>query len=141
MCICILLERGTDMQSNGNTMICVTQQKTCERLIETGVQIQEKQGGDIFVVHVAPVGWNILGNSKEGEALDYLFDISKKVGAHMTVLRSSDVVKTIVDFCEKNNINTIVLGESGEKAVDNNLISKLNNKIGNTINIKVLPTN
>lgn len=128
------------MQLKENTMICVTQQKTCARLIKTGVQIQEKQGGDIFVVHVAPIGWNILGNSKEGEALDYLFDISKEVGAHMTVLRSSEVVKTIIDFCEKHAIRTIVLGESREKSADNNVIAKLSKKIGNSIDIKVLAT-
>ncbi|AOY78098.1 universal stress protein UspA [Clostridium formicaceticum] len=125
---------------NENTMICVTQQKTCERLIKAGVQIKEKQGGGIFVVHVAPIGWSILGNSKEGEALDYLFDISKEVGAHMTVLRSSDVVKTIIDFCQKHNIKTIVLGESKEKSTENNIIMKLSKKICNDVDLKIIST-
>ncbi|AKL96259.1 universal stress protein [Clostridium aceticum] len=123
-----------------NTMICVTQQKTCERLIKAGVQIKEKYGGGIFVVHVAPIGWNILGNSKEGEALDYLFDISKEVGADMTVLRSAEVVKTIIDFCQKHNIKTIVLGESKEKSTENNIITKLSKKISNEVDLKIIST-
>ncbi|SDK08240.1 adenine nucleotide alpha hydrolase family protein [Natronincola ferrireducens] len=123
-----------------NTMICVTQQKTCERLIKVGTKIQEKQGGGLYVVHVAPVGWNILGNSKEGEALDYLFDISKRVGADMTVLRSTEVVKTILDFCQKHNIKTIVLGESKEKTSDNNIIMKLSKKVCEDVDIKIIPT-
>lgn len=123
-----------------NIMICVTQQKTCERLIKAGVSLQEEQGGNIYVVHVAPEGWNILGNSKEGEALEYLFDISKKVGADMTVLRSSKVVSTILDFCKKNDIKSIVLGESREASNENNLIAKLSKKISKDVDLKIIPT-
>lgn len=121
-------------------MICVTQQKTCARLIKTGAQMQKKLGGDIFVVHVAPIGWKILGNSQEGEALDYLFDISKNVGAHMTVLRSSNVVASIVEFCKKHDIQSILLGESGKKSADNDIINKLKKQVGGKIQIKVLAT-
>ena len=128
------------MNNENNIMVCVTKQKTCEKLIQSGVKIKEQRDGDLFVVHVAPTGWNFLGNSQEGEALDYLFEISKAVGADMTVLRSSEVVKTIVDFCEKNNITIIVLGESPEVSEDNNIISKLTKKLGQNIEIKVVST-
>ncbi len=128
------------MKEGKNVMICVTQQKTCARLIKAGTEIQKKLKGEIFVVHVAPIGWNILGNSKQGEALDYLFDISKTVGAHMTVLRSSDVVKSIIDFCEKHTINTILLGESGEKFTDGNIIAKLKKQVGKNVVVSVIST-
>ncbi|QUH18512.1 universal stress protein [Alkaliphilus sp. B6464] len=128
------------MNNENNIMVCVTKQKTCEKLIQSGVKIKEQRDGDLFVVHVAPTGWNFLGNSQEGEALDYLFEISKAVGADMTVLRSSEVVKTIVDFCEKNGITIIVLGESPEVSEDNNIISKLTKKLGQNIEIKVVST-
>jgi len=119
-------------------MVCVTKQKTCEKLIKSGVKIQEQRGGNLFVVHVAPTGWNFLGNSKEGEALDYLFEISKSVGADMTVLRSSEVVKTIADFCGKNDINVIVLGESPEVVEDNNIIFKLTKKLCKNVEVEVV---
>jgi len=121
-------------------MVCVTKQKTCVKLIKSGVKIKEQRGGALFVVHVAPTGWNFLGNSKEGEALDYLFEISKSVGADMTVLRSSEVVKTIVDFCEKNNITIVVLGESPEAAEDNSIIFKLTKKLDENVELKVVST-
>ena len=121
-------------------MVCVTKQRTCERLIQSGVKIKDQKGGNLFVVHVAPTGWNFLGNSKEGEALDYLFEISKAVGADMTVLRSTEVVKTIVDFCEKNDINIIVLGESPDSSDDNNIIYKLTKKLKNNVEISVVST-
>lgn len=128
------------MDDRSGVMVCVTKQKTCERLIKAGVKVREQQGGELFVVHVAPTGWNILGNSKEGEALDYLFEISKSVGANMTVLRSSEVVKSIVDFCVKNNIQTIILGESLETSAENNFVIKLSKKLCKGIEIKIIPT-
>jgi len=121
-------------------MVCVTKQKTCEKLIQYGVKIKEQRGGNLFVVHVAPTGLNFLGNSKEGEALDYLFEISKVVGADMTVLRSSEVVKTIVDFCQKNDITIIVLGESAESSEHNNVILKLTKKLDKNVELKVVST-
>lgn len=58
-------------------MVCVTQQKTCERLIKKGVQLKEKYSSNIYVIHVAKEGTDILGDKNEGNALEYLFDISK----------------------------------------------------------------
>ncbi|MCK9268327.1 MAG: universal stress protein [Alkaliphilus sp.] len=127
------------MNVQNNIMVCVTKQKTCEKLIQSGVKIQEQRGGNLFVVHVAPTGWNILGNSSEGEALDYLFEISKSVGADMTVLRSSEVVKTIIDFCRDNNISIIVLGESPGISGHDNIIVKLKKRLQPEIEINVVP--
>lgn len=131
------------MKDQNNIMVCVTKQRTCERLIQSGVRIKEKKGGNLFVVHVAPTGWNFLGSPREGEALDYLFEISKSVGADMTVLRSSEVVKTIIDFCETNDITDIVLGESPESSndnSDNNIILKLTKKLKKDVEIKIVST-
>lgn len=100
-----------------NVMVCVTQQKTCERLIQRGEELRKKLKGELYVIHVAGEGVNFLGNHKEAEALEYLFGISKQVGADLTVLRSQDKIKTIVEFANNKNIEHIVLGEppSGNK--------------------------
>lgn len=128
------------MNTQNNIMVCVTKQKTCEKLIQSGVKIKEQRGGNLFVVHVAPTGWNFLGNSSEGEALDYLFEISKSVGADMTVLRSSKVVETIIDFCKNNDISIIVLGESPEVSGHDNIISKLEKRLQSRVEINVVPS-
>ncbi len=128
------------MNVQNNIAVCVTTQKTCEKLIQSGVKIKEQKGGDLFIVHVAPMGWNFLGNSSEGEALDYLFEISKSVGADMTVLRSSKVVETIADFCKNNDIGVIVLGESPEASGHGNIISKLEKRLGSQIELNVVST-
>lgn len=123
-----------------HTMVCVTKQITCERLIKAGAKLQEKNGGDLHIVHVAPEGYNFLGNSKEGEALDYLFEISKAVDGNMTVLRSSNVEMTIIEYCNKNNIGRIVLGESLETQPENNMIARLSKKLCDQVDIKIVST-
>jgi len=94
-------------------MVCVTRQKTCERLIKIGQKLVNGQkDGVLKVVHVTKTGDNVLGNPDEGEALEYLFQVSKQAGAEMTVLRSDNVVNTLLDFAKKNQITEIVMGES-----------------------------
>lgn len=113
---------------NKNIMVCVTQQKTCERLILSGYEMLKTENDKLFVIHVVNEKDNFLDNNSDGEALEYLFNVSKKVGANLTVLRSKDVVKAIEDFAVKNKITHILMGASPD--VDGggsqNLTFKLN---------------
>ncbi len=122
-----------------NVMVCVTQQKTCDRLIKQGADFLGDEEGELFVIHVAKYGFNFLGNSKEGEALEYLFEKSKEYGANLTVIRSNDVPKTLMDLTEKNKITHIVLGESSETNQKNDVVKNLMKKIKNRAAIEVIP--
>ncbi len=93
-----------------NIMVCVTQQKTCERLILNGYRLVEASKGKLYVIHVVNEKEKFLENVDDGEALEYLFGVSKKVGADLTVLRSKDIKKTMIDFAVNNNITHIVMG-------------------------------
>ncbi len=110
-------------------MVCVTRQKTCERLINMGQNIANKNNAELSVVHVAKNGTNFLGNPHEGEALDYLFQISKKVDADMSVLRSDDVVDTIVSFAKKNKVTDLILGESQNLSNENNIVRQIKKRL------------
>ncbi len=99
------------MNTYQNVLACVTKQKTCERLIEAASQRRASQGS-LHVLHVAKSSWNILDNTRESEALEYLFKITKAYDAEMTMLREDDISKTIADFAIKHNIGLIVLGAS-----------------------------
>lgn len=90
------------------------------------------------MVHVAKQGENILGNPKEGEALEYLFRISKEAGADMTVLRAERIVDTLVDFARKNEITIVVMGESPYSKSDTSIIRQLEVRLPD-IEIKVIP--
>ncbi|WP_129600836.1 universal stress protein UspA [Anaerophilus nitritogenes] len=126
------------MNKEYNIMVCVTQQKTCERLIKRGAQIRDQYEGELFVIHVAKEGENFLGKSKEGDALEYLFEKSKAYGANLTVVRSQDVLTTLGDLAQKNHIHLIILGESYENE-DKNVVNKLQKKLPEGIEIEAVP--
>ncbi len=129
------------MANECNVMICVTRQKACQRLIELGKQIAKgSTNAKLYVVHVAKNGVNFLGNPDEGEALDYLFQVSKEAGAEMTVLRSDHVVDTLVDFARKNNVSIVIMGESPGSPGngDKNIIQDMEKRLPD-VELKVVP--
>jgi K+-sensing histidine kinase KdpD len=136
---CTGLQGGIlELASIGNILVCVTQQKTCERLIKKAASLRNEYGGDLFVIHVAKNDWNFLDNKKEGEALEYLFGISKSVGANLSVLKSDEIVKTIADFVRANKISCIIMGESKSDHKENRFFKELK-KMLNNVEIEVIP--
>lgn len=93
-------------------MVCVTGQKTCERLIREGARLAGEQGGSVQVVHVAMQNSAFLasGVAQEAEALEYLFRCAQSCNAEICVLRSNDALKTLAQFAQNNGITHIVLG-------------------------------
>lgn len=123
--------------SVNNILVCVTQQKTCERLIKKALEFSKEQDS-IFIIHVAKNSWSFLDNEKEGEALEYLFGIAKSVGASLTVLRSDKIVDTIVSYARDNDISLLVMGDSKGDHSENHFYKSLKASLGN-IEIHVVP--
>lgn len=117
------------MSSHQNVLVCITQQKTCERLIRKAAELKTKVKGELYVIHVAKNEWNFLDNAKEGEALEYLFGISKSVGASLSVLKSENIVDTIAGYANENKIRYIVLGESPSDHKENHFFNELEKKL------------
>jgi K+-sensing histidine kinase KdpD len=124
-------------KSNG-ILVCVTQQKTCERLIRKAATLRNDLRGKLFVLHVARSDWNFLDSKSEGEALEYLFDISKSVNAELSVLKSDDIIKAIIDFVAENKISLIIIGKAVEFHQENNFFRELSHQLP-AVEIKVLP--
>ncbi len=132
-----------------NIMICVTQQKTCDRLIRYGNELLENDEDSLFIIHVAHYEFKFLGNSKESEALEYLYEKSLDYGANLTVVRSNNVLETLVDIVNKNNITHVVLGEKNIEILnkenlkfnDENISAKLIEKIGDKVDVRVISSN
>jgi K+-sensing histidine kinase KdpD len=124
-------------QSVSNILVCVTQQKTCERLIEKALEFSNDKDS-IFLIHVAKNNWSFLDNEKEGEALEYLFGIAKSIGANLTVLRSDEIVKTIVNYALENKIDLLVLGDSKGDHSENYFYKSLKASL-DRIEIHVVP--
>lgn len=121
-----------------NILVCVTQQKTCERLIRKAAELRDEYDGNLFVLHVAKNSWNFLDNNKEGEALEYLFGISKSVGANLSVLKSDEIVASIAEFSKENRIDCIVMGESAQDHQENKFFNELK-RLLNSVELRVIP--
>lgn len=96
--------------NNKNIMVCVTKQKTSERLILKGQELIEYKNDNLYVIHVVNERARFLEHDDEGEALEYLFQVSKNVGANLTVLRSKNILRAMIDFAKNNQITHIVIG-------------------------------
>ena len=120
-----------------NILVCVTQQKTCERLIKKALEFSS-EGDSIYIIHVAKDSWSFLDNDKEGEALEYLFGIAKSVGANLTVLRSDDIVDTIVEYALGNKIDILVMGDSKGDHSENHFYKSLKSSLDH-VEIHVVP--
>ncbi len=123
-----------------NVMVCVTQQKTCDRLIRHGNDFLGDDKGELFIIHVSHYELKFLGNSKEGDALEYLYEKALEFGANLTVVRSNDVLETLLDLVEKNKITHIIVGESGESESRSNLVDQLEKRIANKAELLVIPS-
>ncbi|MCT4620136.1 MAG: universal stress protein [Marinisporobacter sp.] len=126
------------MENIQNIMVCVTQQRTCERLIRRGAQIRDEHRGELFVIHVAKEGDHFLGKSEDGDALEYLFEKAKAYGATLTVVRSQDVLETLKKLTEKNSIDLIVVGQSYENE-EKNVTTKLEKKLPKGVVVETVP--
>ena len=106
---------------SGAVLVCVTRQKTCERLIVEGANLAKEMGAELYVMHIARPGDNLLGNPSESEALEYLYQVCRDYGADMTMIRSADVPGTIASHARKIGAEAIVMGRlprSRRKAFD-----------------------
>jgi len=112
-----------------NILVCVTQQKNCERLIKKAAEIGKPAGAQIHVLHVARENINFLSGNSDSEALEYLFRCSKAVGANLTVIKSDNVIKAIADYVKENNIDCIILGKSNSKKGSDSFVRQLSANI------------
>ncbi len=122
-----------------NVMVCVTQQKTCDRLIKYGFDVLGDRQGELFIIHVAQHNFKFLGNEKDSDALEYLYEKARDYGANLTVIRSSDILETLVDQVVKHKITNIILGVSNEADQKNTLIEHLSERVKGKAVIEVLP--
>ncbi len=122
-----------------NVMVCVTKQKTCERLIRRGYEYLGDEEGELYIIHVAHYELNFMESDKEGEALEYLYEKALEFGANLTVVRSNHVIDTLAELVSKNSITDLILGESGENSGESQFLTKLRNKVKGKAEIIVVP--
>ena len=103
-----------DKNLKHTTVVCVTNQYQCERLIVVGKAIAKLTNTELMVVNVM-VSNPLYPNT---DALEYLFDISKQNNATMTVCYADDPAKATINFLKEHRATNVVTGlPVGESSV------------------------
>lgn len=122
-----------------NVMVCVTQQKTCDRLIRRGSMLTDKTNDELFIIHVTPKDFRSMSSSEEGAALDYLYEKAMEYGANLTVVRSDDILRTLLDLVDKHRIEKVVLGETGNPVSSEKLITEFEDEVSDRAEVIIVP--
>ncbi|MDR1246004.1 MAG: universal stress protein [Clostridiales Family XIII bacterium] len=122
-----------------NIMVCVTGQKTCDRLIKYGRDLLDGEQGELLIIHVARSQYKFLGGTEDGAALDYLYEKAKEYGAGLTVLKSDDVLETLIAQARKNQVDIVVIGESREGCAPSNMVAKLKEQLADDAELLIIP--
>lgn len=94
--------------TNRATVVCVTNQHQCERLIKAGSLVADLSKTSLLVVHVSQMGDSL----KDANALEHLFQVSKDFNAPMTVLYDKDVAACLARFFKESKAVNVVTGQA-----------------------------
>ncbi len=122
-----------------NVMVCVTQQKSCDRLILEGLRKLAIGKAELYIIHVASKKTSFLNSETEIEALDYLYDKAQEIGANLTVIRANNVLEALVTLVHKNKIKHIIMGTSGKVEKEVGLVEAFQQRVGNVAEITFVP--
>jgi K+-sensing histidine kinase KdpD len=120
-------------------MVCVTQQKTCDRLIKYGFDVLGDRRGELFIIHVAQADLKFMDHEKDSDALEYLYEKARDYGANLTVIRSADILETLVELTAKNKITAIILGAGNDSDSRNSIQDQLAARVKDSVAIEVIP--
>lgn len=118
-------------------MVCVTPQKSCERLIERGAARAEEFGGQFAVVYVNNKK-DLNRELNRDKVLLGLFEKAKELGGNVSILSGEKIYDILSKFAMTNEVTHIIVGNP-----PNTRISAMGNSEGEVINslIKSVETN
>jgi K+-sensing histidine kinase KdpD len=88
-------------------LVCVTDQESCGRLIETGRNLANMADMPLKVICVRPRRTEIWFGSDE---VEYLFNRSKQLDAEMIIIFHDYAVEAVAEYIRNNEINYIIVG-------------------------------
>ena len=92
-----------------NTVVCVTDQRRCDRIIRAGRALADISQTDLLVVNVVRPD-----SQQDTESMEYLFNVSKQNGAEMALLYSDDVAKALIRYIKENKVANLLTGIPNE---------------------------
>ena len=92
-----------------NTVVCVTDQRRCDRIIRAGRALADISQTELLVVNVVRPD-----SQQDTDSMEYLFSVSKQNGAEMALLYSDDVAKALIRYIKENKVANLLTGIPNE---------------------------
>jgi len=92
-----------------NTVVCVTDQRRCDRIIRAGRALADISGTGLLVVNVVRPD-----SQQDTDSMEYLFSVSKQNNAEMALLYSDDVAKALIRYIKENKVANLLTGIPNE---------------------------
>ena len=89
----------------GKALVCVTDQKKCDRIIRAGRALADMVNRELSVINVA-----CSKQPQDPQSLEYLFSVSSGQNAEMILLFSDDVAKAIIRYIKDNKVEYVLTG-------------------------------
>lgn len=121
-----------------NVMVCVTDQKKCDRLIYNAMEQIDREHSEIFVIHILKN--SVITDEESGEALEYLINLCNQYGAMASMLKAEDIKSALIRFAKDHQIHKIIMGESRNADPSTSVIYDLMDALGSAVEIIVVPT-
>lgn len=102
--------RQRSLKPVGCTVVCVTDQRQCDRIIRAGRALADISNTELLVVNVVRPD-----SIQDTDSMEYLFGVSKQNRAEMVLLYSDDVSKAIIRFVKGNKVSNLLTGIPSEK--------------------------
>lgn len=122
-----------------NVLVCVTGQRSCARLISYGKELIEGDGGNMMVVHIAGYELSKLAEGELAENLEFLHRCAVEHECNLTIIRSDNVVATMVSLINKFDIQRIVLGETRKTNEKDSTTNAFKDLLHDDVQIIVVP--
>ncbi len=88
-------------------LVCVTDQESCGRLIESGRQLADLNDNTLKVICVRP---RKMKNWMASDEVEYLYNVSKQLQAEMIIVFHDYAVNAVADFIRSNEVEVVVVG-------------------------------
>lgn len=92
------------------TLVLVTDQYECERIIKAGRAIASITHTQLRVFHICPEG-----HSSDPAALQYLFNAAKENGSILEIAYNSGFMEALTETIQSTNTVNIITGQPGDE--------------------------
>ena len=83
----------------------MTDQRRCDRIIRAGRKVADMTDTELYVINIASPK-----REQDPDSIEYLFEVSKKNNAVMTVLYQDDPAKAIIRYIKENTVSYLLSG-------------------------------